>query len=358
MVGSERKSLELVRSVISTSDEDMLEFVEFTLVKHILKLTNYSQYSKELASLLPTKTRKDLRNSIIHNFEVLVSMKCAILEIFKLKAFSSQQQVLIYKRWGVHPSTLNIVKQLIKEKHTTALCSIANGCTFSSNTPLRVRNECGAMIVGFETSIIKYVYAKMRFILAANGMTADELVDELKLKAFLTFYAEYPFKTGAYLLNTVNKAWRNRGTNLIKWYTASKRTRLEEDGAGGFQTTCIGIDTNQGFENSHIFDNSSDGVTLEETTINERSMNLQMLKSKMSKAPRKAKTLDLLTFTFDADFIVFLKQHHPKRIRETHDLEDVYNIVGHDNYVEGIRQYMNVPTPTFNTFLLSLRSAI
>lgn len=357
-----RKTALLIKKCCPDLPMETRKHIEIVLVKHLLKLSTYSAYSKELSHILPTDMRKEIRNRALLDFDIVVSLKCALLEIFSVKNMPLTRKAAVLKQWELSAAYLKLVQELVNAKLTTRINAVARKCNLEFKRPKEVQNACGTVVMKFYSSMSKLVWVKLRFILKSNNMTDTQLVSELMEKAISTYYAEYPFKTGQHMINTVNRAFRNKALNMIKFYNAEKRRRLSEDGQGGFSATCIGINMseneNGGAENSHIYAGTSDGISLaqvSETAKIETGLNLESLRIKLADKPKKMQVINLMTFQHNQGFIDYLRNAYPKRVRQVYDMEDVYEKLGHEAYCEGIIGFLKIKPSSFYSFVGELK---
>jgi hypothetical protein len=74
----------------------------------------------------------------------------------------------------------------------------------------------------------KFIFRKMRFILKSYGVDKDELEGSLQERAIHNLRVNYPnWKTSGDMLAMVKSAVANAGHNLIKYYAATKRAKVD-----------------------------------------------------------------------------------------------------------------------------------
>ena len=345
-----------VMGEVAITKEDKLH-IEIAIAKLLLKMVNYQQFSKIVSPYMTTASKKAMRNKVLNKFELIVSLKNALIEILRNNVTEPLDRKAIFKKWGVGDHSI-LLDGFKNERCITLAIKKAKSCEIDFVDSEDVRKRCGAMILAIEPAIISFVRYKLTFILKSNNMPASVIVSELVEKCVLTYYAESPFKPESHLINTLKRSFRNKGLHLIKYYTANKRRRLNNDGEHNFSNTCISLDhileKNGGGENHGIYNNKSDGVSFEDLSnydYSEISMSWDSIVSQHGKNPVKMKILNLIALRSDSAFIQFVKHKYPRRIRSNHDVEDIYDRLGRKDYMKTVREFVGAKKKPFYEFL-------
>ena len=81
-----------------------------------------------------------------------------------------------------------------------------------------------------KTYVSKFIFRKMRFILNSYGIAKDELEESLQERAIHNLRVNYPnWKSSGDMLAMVKSAIANAGQNLIKYYAAGKRSKVDSE---------------------------------------------------------------------------------------------------------------------------------
>ena len=81
-----------------------------------------------------------------------------------------------------------------------------------------------------KTYVSKFIFRKMRFILNSYGIAKDELEESLQERAIHNLRVNYPnWKSSGEMLAMVKSAIANAGQNVIKYYAAGKRAKVDSE---------------------------------------------------------------------------------------------------------------------------------
>lgn len=213
----------------------------------------------------------------------------------------------------------------------------------------------------------KFVYRKMSFIVRANGMEHEDLINDLICKGIQSVHMTYPrIESKEHCLNLVKLTLHNYGINIIHKYSNSKRNRTIKEPDGTFVNTMIPIDVmlGQDMQNPNLCDSTlswnvtdlegkkNEGSLLDVNEISELRISInQLLRSINGK---RKKFIQLLMGKYDPEFTNYLidkglvidgntNEDYQEKVRNPH------------SYLKQVLSYLNVSIDTGEAYLSSLR---
>lgn len=356
---SVRITASLIKEVLPAADYNKLTksdivAIEMALVKHILHLTNYKEYGLELKTILSTTLRKNLRSCALTNFEVIVRLKFALLAVLRAKTIDRAETKAIFKQHGISNHSV-LIRKLAETKLYAKAVTAAKTIKWDLRSEKDVVTACNDMIDKITSYMNKFAYRKLRFLSNSNNLELRDIIADLREKAVQAFYAITPFITPEHTINSIKRAIHNKGINLIKFYDANKRKRLNNNQDGTFSNTLVSMtltsrDGEDAGENPAMYRNVIDTRYRDlETRIS-----IQSLLQTHGVHPLKNKVLKLLSMDADPEFTQFIAKQH-KMVKGDFSTDEIFPVIGRDNFLESVRQYVGVNKDSFRTFIHELQ---
>lgn len=153
----------------------------------------------------------------------------------------------------------------------------------------------------------KFVYRKMRFIIHNYGIEKSELVESLQERAIHNLRINYPnWASAGDMLAMSKSAIANAGHNLIKYYAASKRARVDRDNKA-VEYSLESIQEMGG--DSAEYQALAYSSTLERCIeVLEAKMSVDSIIQSLHSKPNKKYLIELLSGKFDSGFSNFLNK--------------------------------------------------
>jgi len=363
-----RITASLIRDAIPAADRAKLNkndlfTIEMALVRHLLHVSSYRDYSRETKPFIKTAIAKQIRNTAMADFAVIVQLKCALLRALRNKENDSDKLKAIFKSFGLS-NHARLIDGLRRDRVYSKAVAKAKEAQIEFANTREISNTCAEILQSIDEYLRKFSYRKLRFIATSNNMKLDDLVADLQIKAIKSFYHVIPFKSPQHTINTIKRAAHNEGINLIKRYTAGKRTRLTADGEGGFNSTLIslfyrnagvGVDGNDGDEENHSL--FKDNYDPEFANVEIRA-SFNHLMDTHGKHPRKRKALQLLAMQPDAEFSALAAKLYPDQVKKYHSTEEIFDRLGHIRFQRAICKLLKADKQDFNVFIGTLKKAM
>lgn len=158
-----------------------------------------------------------------------------------------------------------------------------------------------------DTYMGKFIYRKMRFLLNSYGVTKLELMESLQERAIHNLRVNYPnWNSAGEMLAMAKSAIANAGHNLIKYYAATKRAKVDRNNKAveysleGLRETGGDSPEYQALIYSEALDRTME--------IAEARMSVTAIISSLEMQPNKRALIELLSGKFDAGFSNYLKR--------------------------------------------------
>lgn len=169
---------------------------------------------------------------------------------------------------------------------------------------LEAKSICNPEI---DTYMGKFIYRKMRFLLKSYSVTKLELVEQLQERAIHNLRINYPnWNNAGEMLAMAKSAIANAGHNLIKYYAATKRSRVDVNNKA-VEYSLEGIREMGGDAPEYqalVYSEALDR-TLE---VAEANLSIDAVLRSLADKPNKKVLIELLSGRFDAGFSNFLNK--------------------------------------------------
>lgn len=229
--------------------------------------------------------------------------------------------------------------------------------TFTKKQMVRVCNlasldkKLQSLIPEIQTFCRHYVLKKLRFVLKSCNYELHDLVSEILCKAIVTFYfTSTDAKDRLHTLNFIRRTCKNHGLNMIVYFTAKKRSRLNKEGedfslmiVSENQMRKTGESTIDYESLSSVLD-SSEQVILN-VSIKKVANNLTNIK--------KLKVIKLLMGYHDSSFSSFLRG---KGIRYSNDA--YIDRVQAKRYIGLVAEHLNIERNKYYYFIEQLKQKL
>lgn len=335
--------------------------VEMAMVKHLLRLTSYKEYSASLKPMLKTPAIKRLRNAMLSDFTTAVNLKNALLAVLRDRLTDKKAIKARFKAFELEDHS-ELIDGLRDHRMYTKGVKKAKSVKVRLNSSAEVERFCAKIMVAVKDYTAKFAHKKLTFIAKSNNLKIDDLMTDLKVKAIRAFYEVTPFISEDHTLNSVKRAIHNEGINKIKYYTADRRRRLNNDGNGQFSNTEVSFDAvSRGTDSDMDMENLlMSQVMVKDHTIRnlEIKMSLDNLRSLHKKRKKNVTALNLLAMTDNPMFVKYAAVLYPGKVKRTHSTEDVFDSLGRKRFLRTIRKFVKRPKKPFYGFIESLRGAL
>lgn len=259
---------------------------------------------------------------------------------------TQNDKVCIYARYsGIESGTTSssytklILKNYEVQSHLSKFKSPA--CTLKQARSLESRAVINKEI---DTYIGKFLYRKLSFISNNYGVPSEELKISLQARAIYNLRINYPnWNSAGEMLAMSKSAIANAGHNLIKFYSAEKRAKIDVDNRAIEQSLDYAQElSGDALTHSAIIysDTVDKGLQDIETKINVKNLLDSVTQ------PNKNLFLRLLIGTYDIGFSEFLKEDNSDFAEEKE-----FTIL-----LDKVCDYMSVPLDKAENFLKSLAS--
>jgi hypothetical protein len=337
--------------------------IEMALVKHLLNITSYIQFSRELQKYLKVPTIKVLRNTMLENFDIIIKLKFALLHCLRLKSPTDEKLIEVFKFYGV-TNHARLLEGLRLHKVFTKAQIIARGIKTPLESEKDVVNRCGTMLESIKEYLSKFVGRKHQFLVKSFSEPVKDILGDLNVKAIKTFYKLVPFLSPEHVKNSILRALHNNGINIIKYHTAKRRTRMIKDEKGGFQLMTISVDHKAYSEGDQEDSDNSAGAIFKSVHDPafkklEYDLSIDSLMTKHGGQPRKRRVLELLLLKDNVHFVADARTVFPaEATRKVHSTEEVFDALGPDKFLEAVRRHVRARKPDFDDFLSHIRQAV
>lgn len=334
-------------------DKDQFARLEVAIIKHLLHVTSYREYTKEL-SWLKIAERKQLRNSAKLDFNIVVALKYSLLNIFKNKG---RNKAKIFSDFEIadHSYLLDLLKH---DKIYDRIIGQTKNIQIQINNTAEIRRLCALALNDVDEYIRKFVAKKMKFIVVNNNLNYHDIIADLKERAVATFWYEMPFRSYEHTLNILRRDIHNKGINIIKYYVAERRQRIKanDDEEETFLRTTISLDYDNDNEVKKILDHNYCSSALLDRDI-ELSFNRLIEVNMYYDDLRTVMALKLLRMEEDAAFLKIAKILYPKIVKGDCCTEEIFIKLGRAKFLNTIRKYAHVNKNIFASFMENLRQA-
>lgn len=317
---------------------------------YVLKKIGASTFQNHIKELTGVKSAT-FRCNLISSIYILRNLKAYVIHrSFKNLSFESTKN-----RFSIEDSDVQACKQL---------ANFIDGLTFEEVVYKRVCNtksldaKLDSIILELKQYCESFVRKKLLFVLRSCNYEIHDLSGELLCKAIATFYhVSIECRSKLYTLNFLRTTCKNHGNNMINYFTAKKRSRLNKVGENEFSLTIVSenqlnIHTENGetvsYDSLSSFTGESDSIML--------NVSVQKVISKLEdgkNADKKIRFIRLLMGYYDKSFTDFLYQ---KGIKYSND--EYIDRIKPSRYTELVAEYLNFDKLRYTKLICSLRKQL
>ena len=297
------------------------------------------------------------RNRLIQSVYVLRNLKAYVINLAVQPKVKAKVLALKYE------ITKTDIKSCIQ------LRSFINERKFEEKIFKRVCNltqldkRLESIILDIKKFCDQFVRRKLTFVLRSCNLEVHDLTGEMMCKAITTYYhTSMDCRSKLHTANFLRRTCKNHGTNMINYFTAKKRSRLNQVGDGEFSLTMV--------SENQLNSNSEDGESMSYETLggtvdstSEIMLNISIRKlidcyttsstTKAKSNARKIKFIRLLMGHYDQSFSEFL---HRKGIKYSND--EYIDRIKPSRYTDLVAEYLEFNRVNYLKFLNSLRQQL
>lgn len=229
-----------------------------------------------------------------------------------------------------------------------AKASVARVCNLS-----QLDQELNDLVPEIKKFCENFVMKKLYFVMKSCNIEMHDLVSELLCKAITTFYhTSLLVRPLLHTLNGLRSSCKNHGQNMINYFTAKKRSRLNQ--VGDYQFSLAMVSENQ-LSDSYIYSQASKSAEHpgHSDLVTRLSIKTVIARLKKKFSARKAKFLDLIQGIYDEKFSEFLTK---KGIRVAND--EYFDKAKTNQYIKLAQDFLKLPATFVENTLSYLRLAL
>lgn len=329
-------------------------------VRYAVKQLSAAQFQKELRTVCGFPATPRFRCDLNQSVYFLRDLRAFIIRM-SVRADETFSKYI--KKYKIHADDAELLKATFDEirKLDVEKAVVRRVCNLRS-----LDSKLDEIIIDIRKFCEKHVKKKLYFILKSCNYEAHDLVSELLCKAISTFYAtSIECKSKLHTLNSIKLTCRNHATNMINYFTAKKRSRLNRTGDNTFSLTVVSENQlirpstdEEGavtpFEDMCVTDNTSNlMLSISVSQIQEKFAKKIENGENVAINSKKLRFVKLLMGYHDADFTKFLKG---MGINCGND--EYQDRVQPKRYIEVISKYLRIPKVLSKSFVVSLRSCL
>lgn len=334
----------------NTLDDLKSQLMEKAILGYVLNVYDFNEFYHTVKDFISWKHAQDIKQKCFESYEFL-KLKIAIYKIIEDNLNRKSDIKLYFKKAELNKSDYLIYEDLRSMEELYLKCKKkARKIEMDIEIPNNVRKNCNELMGNIDGYIKRFVNAKHHFIVKSQGISAEDISNDLRLRAVSTYYHVYPFKPSDAMIGMVKRAIHNHGINLIEYYTTKKRGRIINiEGSGVFESNIHSLDISDD-NGSAIIDTLDSGFTYESIMINTSISNI--MKNSKSK---ERKIMKLLLRCNSKSFISFVNNKLNKKWDST---KQISTNISNDQYLNLIQEYMGMDTRSFNKKLVRLKNQI
>ena len=328
-------------------------------VRYVVRQISAKDFQSELSTVLGRKLSLDFRCSLTQSVYFLRDLRAFVLKMSTKKRADFDKYIHKYsiaendahllRRTYSEISRLEVETDVIKR-----VCNIRSLDAKLANIITEVKTFCE-----------RHVRSKLYFVLKSCNYETHDLVSELLCKAISTFYwTSIEAKSRLHTVNSIKLACKNHARNMINYFTAKKRSRLNRTGENQFTLAVVSEnqlirpasdeEVSTPFEDMYIADNTSNMMlTISVNQIQERFARAIEQGKNVALNSKKLKFVKLLMGYHDAEFTKFLKG---MGINCSND--EYQDRVQPKRYIEVLSKYLRLPKIISKGFIESLRISL
>ena len=320
-------------------------------IKYVLKQVSASAFQSKLKELTGHTCSK-FRCDLIQSIYILRNLKAFVIHMSRRPRININNVAFKYQVCQNDVETCKKVNNFITslsfdDKVFKRVCDLTALDEKLNSIILEVKNYCEL-----------FIRKKLLFVLRSCNYEIHDLSGEMLCKAIATFYhTSTECRTKLHTLNFLRTTCKNHGTNMINYFTAKKRSRLNKVGENEFSLTIVSenqLSINSDGEPvnyetlSSGFDNTSDVML----NVSVKKI-IDTYEKKPSGNERKIRFIRLLMGYHDTEFSEFLAS---KGIKYSND--EYIDRIKPSRYTDLVAEYLEFNRLSYKKFINSLRQQL
>lgn len=324
------------------------------VLRYAFRQIDVTQFTHGVKDIVPTASPKHARSALRNSGTLLLNMKTY--------AYASAAGRVNYAKFNLDSDTAADVRRALASslQLMTALRGLLRR-GYKAVTPTAVDDVIGRVIRSKEITdyTARFVYKKLKFVYQGQGLTPDDIYQDLYLWGVYALYRAYPrIDSMLHATNIVKQAIHNRGINLIKEATAASRSRFHTSADGTHSSVVVPLHSmlsptlDGGYltQTNHLVVNQA-GVVDAGTSIagleDDRDLKLSVRFFYAKISPLQRKLMKLWSGSYCSDFSAHLGSPND----EYADSTDRFT------YMKACADFLGVPRGQARSLYISLRAA-
>jgi len=334
---------------LNTLSSDAKVDIKIAILGYILHLNTFNQLKKLIKYWdLDSNDANKILHAILENYEANLGLKQMVFICMDRERTNTRTNIdKMLKQADMHPANALILQSLPEFNFGSRRAILSRIREKPILMPLKVREDCDALMSQLHSFIAKFVYHKLDFIVRFDkSKQHSDLIGDMVRKGVETYYKVTPFLSPLHRENSVKQSIHNQGMKEISFHTSKKRRRGEQDKEGGFTSTIESITMLDGKIDENAMMNQDWELPF---LAVEDDKAIEALKAGAS--PRKASVIDNLLCQKDVQFENYVRSRI--RMDEFKSLEHFYRNQP-KRYIECIADYYDIPPISVKTVAYNL----
>lgn len=323
-------------------------------VKFAVRSFTASEFSKEVRKVCGFAPSLAFRTGLTQNVYFLRNFRAFVVKMSDRKKSSIEKYA---EKYEISKDDLKMAGRCFKTIREITLPE--NVCNYVCNLK-RLDRLLKNSIMEIQQHTIRFVKKKLYFILASCNYEVMDLVNELLCKAVVSFYhSSILAKSLPHCINSMRATCTNQGQNMIKYFTAQKRSRLNKIG-DSFALTIVSQNQSRqteediSYEDLQPFDNTETTMlNMSVRQLQERYIGFINAGKNVVLNHKKLRFINLLMGNFDQEFSTFLRNlgiHYAN--------DDYQDRVQPKKYIELVSKFLKLSKETSENLLKTLRQCL
>ena len=324
-----------------------------------LKQLSAKDFQDGVNGIVGKKVGLDFRCALTQSVYFLRDVRAFVLKMSTRGIANFKKYV---KKYDIQPTDVVMLrKNYIDIKNLDVESSVINRVCNTKGLDAKLSEIIGEIKLFCE----RHVRSKLFFILSSCNYEVHDLVSELLCKAISTFYwTSIEVKSKLHTINSIKLACKNHARNMINYFTAKKRSRLNKTGDNTFALTVVSenqlsrptqeTEEVAPFEDMFIADNTASMIlAISVNQIQEKFANYIERGKNVILNNKKLKFVRLLMGYHDLDFSKYLKT-----IGINCCNDEYQDKVQPKRYIEVLANYLDLSKIVCNSLLEKLRGSL
>ena len=307
----------------------------------------------------------EVRKKCGSNFDIAVRLKHVIYRCIELDVDIEKNKKFIKRKFiraGLTKRDAKILFYLDKMNLLTRVEYKSQEAVGNFLHPETVTVNFSNLIMSKEMNdyCMKFINKKLIFIVRSFEVDKDDILHEFRVKAAETYYKRIPFVSEEHAKNSIKQAIHNVGMNLINYYTAKKRQRLEKTRDDEFQSKIHSTNIYVGENDSEYED------FIENTECNDLRSTYVIFYGKSKRKQRRlfrllikdSKLLEDIsnymkdeTIKDEKEETRFIKWNNDLYKQNFYYIDDLYNKIGKESFIMRVCEYLKINRKEFDNFV-------